>query len=331
MERKQIYLLVGIILLVALLYILPKSPLFSVEDNQVVFRQCVVGSELGGYGCSGQASSCTPKPVISLDVNHDGTLEQYAYDGPYGSATFSRALSFKTPEGYTIWASSDMANSQMYNIVIDLGGSYVGLRRGGNCSTSILPIPQYSAHEVLTNPQICISNCSGKTCGGDGCGGTCGSGCAAGVVCSSDGQCDVSCLNPATCLSLGYNCGSWSNGCGSTLSCGTCPSNQNCILGVCTAPSTCIPDNSCASITCTGQTCINNCGTFLSGTKTCGTPNPTPTCSDGIKNGAETGIDCGGSCTACSAEDIKSFFDKYKMPILIIGGLVIVLLLFRKK
>jgi len=26
---------------------------------------------------------------------------------------------------------------------------------------------------------------------------------------------------------------------------------------------------------------------------------PTPTCSDGIKNGTETGIDCGGSCPAC--------------------------------
>ena len=26
-----------------------------------------------------------------------------------------------------------------------------------------------------------------------------------------------------------------------------------------------------------------------------------PTCSDGIKNGDETGVDCGGSCSACSA------------------------------
>lgn len=27
---------------------------------------------------------------------------------------------------------------------------------------------------------------------------------------------------------------------------------------------------------------------------------PSPTCSDGIRNGAETGVDCGGSCPACS-------------------------------
>ena len=33
-----------------------------------------------------------------------------------------------------------------------------------------------------------------------------------------------------------------------------------------------------------------------------GGPDPTPvaTCSDGIMNGDETGVDCGGSCTACT-------------------------------
>ena len=29
---------------------------------------------------------------------------------------------------------------------------------------------------------------------------------------------------------------------------------------------------------------------------------PTPTCNDGIKNGDETGVDCGGSCTPCQVE-----------------------------
>ncbi len=27
---------------------------------------------------------------------------------------------------------------------------------------------------------------------------------------------------------------------------------------------------------------------------------PTPTCTDGVQNGDETGVDCGGSCTACT-------------------------------
>ncbi|TRX61373.1 T9SS type A sorting domain-containing protein [Fulvivirga sp. M361] len=33
----------------------------------------------------------------------------------------------------------------------------------------------------------------------------------------------------------------------------------------------------------------------------CDNSNPTPTCNDGIQNGDETGIDCGGSCTACDS------------------------------
>jgi len=56
---------------------------------------------------------------------------------------------------------------------------------------------------------------------------------------------------------------------------------------------------SCAANTCIGSTCTNNCGTVEQGTKSCTTP-PTPTCSDGIQNQGETGIDCGGPCTACT-------------------------------
>jgi len=39
--------------------------------------------------------------------------------------------------------------------------------------------------------------------------------------------------------------------------------------------------------TCSGAVCVNNA--------------VTPTCTDGIQNGGETGIDCGGSCPACSS------------------------------
>jgi len=40
---------------------------------------------------------------------------------------------------------------------------------------------------------------------------------------------------PDTCAGLGYNCGSWSNGCGGTLNCGTCGSGYTCIAGTCVA------------------------------------------------------------------------------------------------
>jgi hypothetical protein len=40
---------------------------------------------------------------------------------------------------------------------------------------------------------------------------------------------------PDTCASLGYNCGSWGDGCGGTLDCGTCGSGYTCTAGTCVA------------------------------------------------------------------------------------------------
>ena len=40
---------------------------------------------------------------------------------------------------------------------------------------------------------------------------------------------------PDTCAGLGYNCGSWSDGCGGTLDCGPCASGYTCTAGTCVA------------------------------------------------------------------------------------------------
>ncbi len=40
---------------------------------------------------------------------------------------------------------------------------------------------------------------------------------------------------PTTCTELGYECGSWSDGCGKTLNCGTCASGYTCTSGTCVA------------------------------------------------------------------------------------------------
>ncbi len=39
---------------------------------------------------------------------------------------------------------------------------------------------------------------------------------------------------PTTCAKLGYDCDSWSDGCGKTLNCGSCASGYTCSSGVCT-------------------------------------------------------------------------------------------------
>ncbi len=74
------------------------------------------------------------------------------------------------------------------------------------------------------NAGSCEPSCSGLQCGGDGCGGSCGS-CASGEVCD-DGQCGV-CVPSCS----GLECGS--DGCGG--SCGQCGSGEECSVGQCTA------------------------------------------------------------------------------------------------
>jgi hypothetical protein len=56
----------------------------------------------------------------------------------------------------------------------------------------------------------------------------------------------------------------------------------------------CVPES--AAVTCAGRcgTQQNNCGQSVS-CAAC------PSCTDGVRNGDETGIDCGGSCPACTA------------------------------
>lgn len=49
-------------------------------------------------------------------------------------------------------------------------------------------------------------------------------------------QVQVSACTPTTCVAAGKNCGSLSDGCGGTLSCGSCTSPQYCSSNVCTDP-----------------------------------------------------------------------------------------------
>ena len=100
----------------------------------------------------------------------------------------------------------------------------------------------------------CTPTCVGKQCGGDGCGGSCGT-CASGQVCSANGTCQTSCTPSCS----GKQCGS--DGCGGT--CGTCASGQVCDAnGTCQA--SCTP--SCSGKQCGSDGCGGTCGTCAAGT-----------------------------------------------------------------
>ena len=121
---------------------------------------------------------------------------------------------------------------------------------GVACGTTVdacgLPVPC---------PDTCPANCLGTTCGsrclpvtcahhgaqcgitGDGCGAIlCCGDCTAAYRCGAvtPNRCDVlpsgdggACV-PRTCATLGATCGSPSDGCGGTLSCGTCTAPEEC-------------------------------------------------------------------------------------------------------
>ncbi|MGO8995540.1 MAG: hypothetical protein ACLQVI_19700, partial [Polyangiaceae bacterium] len=132
-------------------------------------------------------------------------------------------------------------------------------------------------------PQTCPA---GVTCGltGDGCGGTinCGT-CTPPATCGGGGTpgvCGAPACTPATCASLGANCGQVADGCGGlTAVCGTCTGNATCGGGgtanVCGVPP-CTP-STCTSLGANCGEVGDGCGNALS----CGTCTPPDTCGGG--------------------------------------------------
>ncbi len=94
----------------------------------------------------------------------------------------------------------------------------------------------------------CVAECDGRTCGDDGCGGSCGA-CEHGRRCVG-GLCVVDCAPACD----GRQCGD--NGCGGT--CGECAAGFACVDGSCTDD--CVPD--CAGKACGSDGCGGTCAVF---------------------------------------------------------------------
>ena len=80
-----------------------------------------------------------------------------------------------------------------------------------------------------------------------------------------------------------------------------CTTQSDCLAGyVCTAAGVCddSPDPGCEPKTCAADDCgsvDDGCGQLLA----CGTCPVVDHCTDHVKNGNESDVDCGGSCGAC--------------------------------
>jgi hypothetical protein len=171
-------------------------------------------------------------------------------------------------------------------------------------------------------PPICTpKTCAdlGYNCGpaGDGCGGllACGS-CTSPQFCGGGGMPSVcggnNGLTPdgsvacraKTCADWGFNCGPAGDGCGGSLSCGTCTAPQFCGGGG--KPSMCGGNNghtADGSVACTPKTCGTwgfNCGPAgdgCGGALQCGTCAGTEICGGTRPGVCGTGLSCTGLCT----------------------------------
>lgn len=96
--------------------------------------------------------------------------------------------------------------------------------------TGLTP-PDGGNEEII--PENCTANCTGKVCGSDGCGGSCGT-CQSGFSCSNGLCISDTCVpdsNETTCGTS--NCGTKLNNCGQIVSCGVCSLGQICSDGTC--------------------------------------------------------------------------------------------------
>ena len=174
----------------------------------------------------------------------------------------------------------------------------------------------------------CSPNCTGKECGDDGCGGTCGA-CPLGTSCTggqcasplgptckgncgSSGQdgtcwCDAQCeINGDCCADACDECGLCAgnacipncagkacgdNGCGQP--CGICARTEFCSAGACVPKGNCVPD--CSSKECGDNGCGGTCGACAQG-EVCDTGSTFWTCAEVGEGGSGQGSNCIPNC-----------------------------------
>jgi hypothetical protein len=156
------------------------------------------------------------------------------------------------------------------------------------CEASLATATDCGACGVACALPNAASSCAGGTCalgacapGFANCNGNAADGCETSLATATDcGACGVACaLANATSTCAGGACALVACAPG-FHDCDGNPAN-GCEPAPCGNGGHCGAGSDCASAVCTGGLCA------------------APSCGDGVKNGGETGVDCGGACAAC--------------------------------
>ncbi len=122
--------------------------------------------------------------------------------------------------------------------------------------------------------------------------------CATGQVCGTNGTCGPPCTEKTCADYVGYQCGTFDDGCGSTITCGTCAG------GICDqTTNTCCPEKQC------GTDYAHECGTALP--NGCGGNSVSCTCATATKctaDGGAAAAPANGAAGACCSPHAASFY-----------------------
>ena len=147
---------------------------------------------------------------------------------------------------FPAWTRSVRGVPSRRNVLRSLAGAGLGL---GALRLSDAVAAKDKKKRKKRKKQTCRPNCVERTCGNDGCGGSCGA-CGGGEICRS-GTCCVPESRGATCAG---RCGTRTNNCGQPVECATCAGGQVCLSnGSCAIA--CTNNNDCDA--CSGGACTS--------------------------------------------------------------------------
>jgi MYXO-CTERM domain-containing protein len=227
-------------------------------------------AECGDDGCGGSCGACAEGQTcyegMCLGDNCGGITDIGCCDGA--------TLKFCSMGELTEMSCADTPSCGWNN-----GAQYY------DCGSE--PVADPSGVNPMVCPGACQIDCTGKVCGDDGCGGSCGA-CDAGETCEA-GQC----VCAPQCE--GKACGD--DGCGGT--CGDCDAGEHCAEGAC-VPDVCEP--TCGDKECGDDGCGGSCGT-CDADEECKDGYCESTCAPAC-TGKECGDNgCGGTCGTCAANE----------------------------